>query len=61
MCANCRTVEGCDCMGGPALATCSCESGYPCLVCGHEPAGNVAADPNLVVEMLSPDLQVGLE
>jgi hypothetical protein len=61
MCANCRTAEDCHCTGGSALAMCSCESGYPCSVCSHEPAIDVAADPDLVVEMLSPDLQVGLE
>jgi len=61
MCANCRTAEDCDCTGGSALATCSCENGYPCPVCSHEPARNVGADPDLIVEMLSPDLQVGLE
>jgi len=61
MCANCRTAKDCNCTGGSAFATCSCESGYPCPVCSHEPAMNVGADQDLVVEMLSPDLQVGLE
>jgi hypothetical protein len=50
MCANCRTAKDCNCTGG-----------YPCPVCSHEPAMNVGADQDLVVEMLSPDLQVGLE
>jgi hypothetical protein len=61
MCANCSTADVCDCTGGSALATCSCESGDPCPVCSHEPAMNLAADRDVVVEMLSPDPQVGLE
>jgi hypothetical protein len=57
MCANCKCSAACPCDGGSTLARCACEQGMICPVCGHEAAANVAADPELVVEIVDPPVE----
>lgn len=59
MCHNCKAHEACDCTGGAVLTTCSCERGYDCPVCNHLPDTNVAAEPHLLIDILSADVIVG--
>jgi hypothetical protein len=47
MCANCKTHGCCTCTGGATLAVCACQSGDPCLVCGHDANAHVTAESNL--------------
>lgn len=59
MCTNCKDSEGCACTGGSLLATCSCERGYHCPVCRHQAVANMGVEANLLIEILSPDLNIG--
>ena len=56
MCSNYQGSDGCDCTGGSVLAVCACERGYHCPVCRRDPDEDVAPEPRLLVEILSPDL-----
>lgn len=44
-----------------AFASCSCVRGYACPVCNHKADAHVAAEPDLLIEILSPDVIVGFE
>jgi len=56
MCADCNIYEGCKCSGGSVFAYCPCAKGFYCSVCGHSAGTNIAEDPHLLTDILSPDL-----
>jgi hypothetical protein len=55
MCANCKADNRCPCTGGAVLAMCSCVRGYHCPVCGHAADATMAVEPELLIEIISPD------
>ncbi len=56
MCSNCKTESGCGCTGGSVFAYCPAEKGYYCSACGHSAGTKVAENPNLLNEILRPEL-----
>jgi hypothetical protein len=61
MCSDCNTSPECECAGGAILTECSCERGYNCPACNHEAKASAADEPNILVEVVSPDLFVDVE
>ncbi len=56
MCANCSSADGCECTGGFVFASCRCEEGGDCPVCGHEAVASVITEALLAPEILSIDM-----
>ncbi len=56
MCSSCKSYSGCDCVGGSVFAYCPAEKGFYCSVCKHEGGTNLTTNPNILDELLSPEL-----
>ena len=61
MCSNCQGHDECDCTGGAVFAVCACTRGYTCAVCHHDPAVDLADEPDLLLEMVRPELIVEVQ
>ena len=61
MCSNCEGYPRCDCSGAAVLAVCGCERGYVCPMCGHVPDISATSEPDLLVEILRPEMIVDVE
>jgi len=55
MCSNCDTAE-CNCEGGTISASCRCEQGERCEVCGHDPITSEASETDFLIVASDPDL-----